>query len=73
MDVLVFKTPTEPFTDEEVSTIERFVDQGGGLFLIGDHTNLFGMSTYLNKVAAPFRLAFRSDDVVLAPGRLVGS
>jgi hypothetical protein len=38
------------------------VSRGGGLYLIGDHTNLFGMSTVLNAIAAPYNLAFEFDD-----------
>lgn len=60
-DVLVLKTPTTGFTDDEVNAIERFVRDGGGLFLIGDHTNVFGTSTFLNKIAERFGMYFRYD------------
>lgn len=66
-DVLIVKTPTQPFTDAEVSAVERFVRAGGGLMLIGDHTNLFGMTTHLNKLARPFGLAFVRDDTFALP------
>ncbi|MEW6380298.1 MAG: hypothetical protein AB1611_11925 [bacterium] len=61
VDVLILKTPTQEYSDEEIEAIDDFVARGGGLFLIGDHTNVFGMSTYLNKVAARFGLRFRYD------------
>ena len=61
-DVLIIKTPTDPYTDSEITAIVRFVEQGGGLLLIGDHTNLFGMSTYLNSIASRFGMRFRFDD-----------
>lgn len=61
-DVLIVKTPSEPFTVEEIEAIDRFVRAGGGLFMIGDHTNLFGMTTYLNGVARRFGLSFGNDD-----------
>lgn len=61
-DVLIIKTPTRPFEPEEIQTIIDFVHTGGGLFLIGDHTNLFGMSTFLNQVAHHFGIDFRNDD-----------
>ncbi|MEO1511748.1 MAG: hypothetical protein AAFU70_06730, partial [Planctomycetota bacterium] len=35
---------------------------GGGLWLIGDHTNLFGSSTYLNRLSSRFGMRFRNDD-----------
>lgn len=60
-DVLILKTPTEPFSTEEVESIADFVAGGGGLFLIGDHTNVFGMSSFLNPVAGMFGLCFRYD------------
>jgi len=62
VDVLIVKTPTTAFTDAEVAAIENFVAHGGGLFAIGDHTNLFGMTTYINKVVRPFGFSFRKDD-----------
>jgi uncharacterized membrane protein len=61
-DVLVIKTPTQPLAIAEIDLIERWVARGGGLYLIGDHTDLFGMSTYMNALARRFGLAFRSDD-----------
>ncbi|MBI4161976.1 MAG: hypothetical protein HY509_05970, partial [Acidobacteria bacterium] len=68
-DVLIVKTPTEPYSPEEVEAVRRFVDGGGGLLLIGDHTNLFGMGTVLNGLAGPFGIRFRYDDTFpLRPG-----
>ena len=61
-DVLIVKTPVKPILPEEIQAIERFVSDGGGLFLIGDHTNLFGMTTFINALAGRFGLAFRADD-----------
>lgn len=60
-DILVIKTPTYPYTEEEVDSIEQFVNNGGGLFIIGDHTNLFGMSSFLNKILNKFSISFNYD------------
>ncbi len=60
-DVLIIKTPTAPFAPKEVDAIEAWVRAGGGLFLIGDHTNVFGTSSYLNPLARRFGLRFRYD------------
>jgi hypothetical protein len=60
-DVLIIKTPTAPFSPEEIDAIEAWVEAGGGLFLIGDHTNVFGTSSYLNPLARRFGLRFRYD------------
>lgn len=60
-DILLIKTPTEQFAPEEVESIERFVEGGGGLFLVSDHTNVFGMSNFINPIAKSFGLRFRYD------------
>jgi len=60
-DVLIIKTPTTPFAQEEIESIVRFVEQGGGLFLVGEHTNVFGTSTNLNPLAEKFGLHFDYD------------
>ena len=60
-DVLILKTPHVPLDGEEVSAIRDWVEEGGGLFAIGDHTDLGGMGTYLNQVVEPFGIAFGFD------------
>ncbi|MEW6744616.1 MAG: DUF4350 domain-containing protein [Planctomycetota bacterium] len=62
-DVLILKTPTRPIPDEERQAIQRFVERGGGLLVIGDHTNLLGMGTHLNRIVAPYGIRFRYDSV----------
>lgn len=61
VDVLVVKTPTSRYSEEEVDAVEAFVQAGGGLWLIGDHTNVFGMTTYLNDFARRFGMRFETD------------
>ena len=60
-DVLVIKIPTARYVPKEVEAIGRFVAAGGGLLLVGDHTNVFRSSTYLNDVARQFGFTFRND------------
>jgi len=60
-DVLVVKTPTARFAPEEVAAIRRFVERGGGLLLIGEHTNVFGTGDYLNDIAREFGFRYRYD------------
>jgi len=60
-DVLILKTLTEPLTDAESDAVEAFVRAGGGLFLIGDHTNVFGITSHFNPLARRFGLAFGYD------------
>lgn len=70
VDVLVLKTPTQEFLKSERDAVLRFVGNGGGLWLVGDHTNLFGMSTFINPIAADYGLRFRYDDTFdLTTGR----
>lgn len=59
--VLMLYIPDRPFSEQERSLIETFVRNGGGLFVIGDHTNVFGSSTHLNTVVRPFGFQFRDD------------
>lgn len=59
---LMIKTPTTAFSNDELSAIEQFVRDGGSLFLIGDHTNLYGMTTYINPVSERFGITFLPDD-----------
>lgn len=66
-DVLIIKTPTAPFAPEEIEAIDAWVRAGGGLFLIGDHTNVFGTSSYLNPLARRFGLRFRYDSTYDLP------
>ena len=61
-DVLLLKVPTSPYGEDELEAIEAFVRGGGGLWLISDHTDLFGMSTYINPVARTFGMEFGPDD-----------
>jgi len=60
-DVLVLKVPTADFAPREVEAIKRFVEDGGGLLLIGEHTDVFGTGRHLNSVAREFGFAFRHD------------
>jgi len=60
-DVLILKTPTNAYAGEEIASIVRFVRDGGGLWLVGDHTNVFGISTNLNPLAEEFGVHFNHD------------
>jgi len=60
-DVFVVKVPTARYDAAEIDEIERFVEQGGGLLLVGEHTNVFNTGTYLNDIAQRFGLRFRYD------------
>lgn len=61
VDVFIIKTPTKPFTAEEVEIIVSFAKNGGGLYLIGDHTNVFGTGANLNQISKTFGVTFNYD------------
>lgn len=61
LDVLVIKIPTERWSREEIAAIVDFVRRGGGVLFIGDHTNVFNSSTYLNDLCRKFGFTFAPD------------
>jgi hypothetical protein len=60
-DILIIKNATAPFAQSEVDAIREFVENGGGLYLMSEHTNVFGNSTYINPLAEEFGFSFRYD------------
>ena len=60
-DVLMLKVPTSAYTPDEVYAIVHFVEQGGGVMLVGEHTDVYLTSTHLNQVARMFGFEFRND------------
>jgi hypothetical protein len=60
-DILILKCPTNLYSEKEVNDIIEFVNNGGGLYLIGDHTNVFGMNFYLNQISENLGIVFRTD------------
>jgi hypothetical protein len=60
-DVLIVKVPTSRYAPEEVAALEGFVQRGGGLLLIGEHTNVFNTGTHINDIAERFGFRFRYD------------
>ena len=61
IDVLVLKVPSAKYSQREIAAVNRFVEQGGGLLLIGEHTNVFGSGVYLNEIARQYGFQFRYD------------
>ncbi|MGC8832939.1 MAG: hypothetical protein ACP5R4_02710, partial [Armatimonadota bacterium] len=60
-DVVLLKLPSYPFQPFEINALRRFVERGGGLWMIGDHTNVFGSTVYLNQVSRQFGVVYRTD------------
>ena len=63
VDVLILKVPTSAYEDAEIDAIRRFVERGGGILLIGEHTDVFMTTSHLNQVARAFDFEFRRDSV----------
>jgi hypothetical protein len=61
LDVLIIKTPTKRYAPAEIAAIHRFVERGGGLILIGEHTDVFHTGEYLNAISRNFGFSFRYD------------
>ena len=63
-DILVLRTPTIDIPPDQEKEILAFVENGGGLLLIGDHTNLMSTSSRLNRLARHAGIQFNSDSVM---------
>ncbi|RME94570.1 MAG: hypothetical protein D6766_05510 [Verrucomicrobia bacterium] len=59
--VLMIYLPNVPLGEEERNLVLEFVRNGGGLLVIGDHTNVFGSTSHLNPICEPFGFFFRDD------------
>ncbi|MHB8117292.1 MAG: motility-associated ABC transporter substrate-binding family protein [Methanothrix sp.] len=68
-DILIIKTPST-YQPAEIDAVVRFVENGGGLFLIGDHTNFAGIGTNLNQISRKFGIEFGFDAVNTINGTL---
>jgi hypothetical protein len=59
--VLVVAFPKREFNLKESKKIRDFVENGGGLFLIGEWANLHNVSENLNAISKQFNIEFRND------------
>ena len=62
-------TPTKPFTRDEILLIKDWVKSGGRLFVITDHTDLFGHSTNLSGLLSQFDLKSVNNCILDPDGR----
>ena len=60
-NVLVIKLPSVRYAPEEANAVVRFVARGGGLLLIGDHTNVDRSAAYMNDITRSFGFTYRDD------------
>ena len=59
VDVLVLKVPSGPYSPGETDAVRAFVERGGGLLLLGEHTSVYGSGVYLNQLAERLGLGCR--------------
>jgi len=62
-DILLIMTPTVPFSKEEKSTMRNYVLNGGELFIIVDHTDLYGHSRVINNLIEGWGIKINYDAV----------
>jgi hypothetical protein len=63
-DVLVVMNPDYQLSDEELRAVWAFVDQGGGLLVLGDHTNISGIMEPLNTLIEPTGVRYNFDSAI---------
>ncbi|MFB3763916.1 MAG: hypothetical protein ACE14P_01555 [Methanotrichaceae archaeon] len=61
ISILVLETPEEKYSPQEIGYITDFVRNGGGLFVLGDHTNIMDCYTNLNPILHNFGLHLNFD------------
>lgn len=73
-DVLILMAPARNYSDEEINAIHKFVNEGGGLFILADGWGTQdGDENYsFNKIARSFGLDFSYNSVVTDPKNYLG-
>ncbi len=61
VSILVLETPEEKYSPQEIEYITDFVRNGGGLFVLGDHTNIMDCYIDLNPILETFGLHLNFD------------
>lgn len=65
-DVLVIINPDRVFTETELQAVWRYVEAGGSLLVLGDHTDIAGTMVQLNRLLAPVDIRFNFDSAFTA-------
>lgn len=60
-NIYVLTMPTDSLSSAAIEDIAQWVDQGGVLFAIADHTDLFGTTQVLNEVLTRFGIEVAAD------------
>lgn len=65
IDVLVLNMSSKPYTLPEINAISDFVIKGGGLLIIGDHTNMSNLMSAFNPIIEKCGIVLRFDTIWL--------
>lgn len=63
-DVVVFINLGETFSDDNLTLIWNYVNNGGALLVLGDHTDIGGIMHPLNNLLEPVGIRYRFDSAV---------
>ncbi|MEK7275525.1 MAG: hypothetical protein AAB110_09730, partial [Candidatus Desantisbacteria bacterium] len=66
--ILILKCFTKYPSEKEVNATVQFVKNGGNILFIGDHTDVFFMDTYVNKISKRFGIEFMTNAVYVPTG-----
>ncbi len=61
VSILILETPEDGYMAQEIEAITDFVRDGGGLFVLGDHTNIMNCYLTLNPILHRFGLHLNFD------------
>jgi hypothetical protein len=61
VDIFVVVSINQSFSSDEIDRIWDFVEKGGSLLVLGDHTNVGGIQDPLNDLLSPVNIQFRFD------------
>ena len=65
-DVLFFMTPTKPFSADDKEILDGFLEKGGRVVFIADHTDLYGHARVINSFTMKHGVRVRYDAVFRA-------
>ncbi len=60
---VIVSFPQKGFTEEEISSIVEFVQNGGGLFLVGEEYDYYHFKINLNSISTEFNIKFNDDEI----------
>ena len=64
VDILVVINLNTSFSDQEHDIIWDFIENGGSLLVLGDHTDIDGIQDPLNNLTKPFGISYRFDSAI---------